>query len=178
MIVSVNIIWLLAVINFSDEIILFIMSGRLTVAAFILVTNVYLFYKAATSKRKARKNKTHGNQEKAARYTKLVQLLHSHLKPTITVLVVGGIDVIVNTVLCIGYVKLSHSAEDTNNIYLEQFLMYPLESAVQLSHPLTYGIYMKEIRAGLPKLTICQRLWPTCPKRVNVITPTATNHLV
>ena len=142
------------------------MSARLTAAAFILVTNAYLFYKAAASKRKARKNKTHGNQEKTARYTKLVQLLRSHLKPTITVLVVGGIDVIANTVLCIRYVKLSHSAEDTTNIDMEQFLMYPLESAVLLSHSLTYGIYMKEIRAGLPKIKICQRPWPMCPRRV------------
>ena len=115
-VVPANIVWLLAVINFSDDIIPFIMSARLIVAAFILVTNAYLFYKAAASKRKARKNKTQGNQGKAVRYAKLVQLLRSHLKPTITVLVVGGIDVIANTVLCIGYVKLYHSAEDTNNI--------------------------------------------------------------
>ena len=101
------------------------------------------------------------------RYAKLVQLLRSHLKPTITVLVVGGIDIIANTVLCNGYVKLSHSAEDTTNIDMEQFLMYPLESAVLLSHSLTYGIYMKEIRAGLPKIKICRRLWPMCPRRVN-----------
>ena len=143
-IVPANIVWLLAVINFSDDIIPFIMSARLTVAAFILVTNAYLFYKAAASKRKARKNKTQGNQGKAVRYTKLVQLLRSHLKPTVTVLVVGGIDVIANTVLCIRYVKLSHSAEDTTNIDMEQFLMYPLESAVLLSHS---GIYMKEIKS-------------------------------
>ena len=174
----VNIVWPLGVINFSDNIIPFIMSARLTAAAFILVTNAYLFYKAAASKRKARKNKTEGNQEKAARYTKLVQLLRSHLKPTVTVLVVGGIDIIANTVLCIGYVKLSHSEEDINNIYLEQFLIYPLESAVLLSHSLTYGIYMKEIRAGLPNFGICQRLWCTCPRKVNVITPTTTNQLV
>ena len=174
-IVPVDIVWPLAVINFSYQIIPFILFARLTAAAFIIVTNAYLFHKVAESKRKARENKTQGNEEEATRFGKIMRLLRSQSKATITLSIVGGIDVVANIFICITYILLNHLAEDTVNIYIHEFLMYPIESAVLLSHSLTYGIYTKEIRARLPKLKICRRLWPTCPRRVSQIVPTATN---
>ena len=43
----------------------------------------------------------------------------------------------------------------SNNIYLIQFLTYPIEVCIILSHPLLYGFYMKKIRRRLPLCTIC-----------------------
>ena len=57
-VIPVQIVWALAIINFSDEIISFILFVRLAMAAFIIVTSAYLFYKVAELKEKARKNKT------------------------------------------------------------------------------------------------------------------------
>jgi len=154
-VVPVQIVWALAVINFSDEIIPFILFARLTMAAFIIVTSAHLFYKVTESKRKARKNKTQENEEQATRFAKLVQLFRSQSRAIITLKIVGGVDIMANILVCITYGALNHLAEDTTSIYLKEFLMYPMESAIPLTYSLTYGMYTEEIRAKLPKFEDC-----------------------
>ena len=112
------------------------------------------------------------NEEQATRFAKLVQLFCLQSRAIITLKIVGGVDVMANILVCIAYSALNHLAEDTTSIYLKEFLMYPMESAIPLTYSLTYGMYTEEIRAKLPKFEICQRLRPACPRRVTVLTQT------
>ena len=161
LIVPFDIVWPLAVIVFQINIILpIIMSVRLTSTLSIIAANVYLFYKVTKSNRKARENERLGCEEEAKRSAKLVQLFRSQSKTITALLVVGGFDAIANILIPIINVALSISVDTTTNAYLQQFLMYPIESGILLSHSLTYGIYMKKIRRRLPRFNICKRLWP------------------
>ena len=159
-VVPVDIAWPLAVIDYQYTILPFYLLARLTSAIFIIVANVYLFYQVTKSNRKLKQNERLGCEEEAKGFTKLVQLFRSQSKTTTALLVVGGIDVVANIFIPIVYVAFSFSADGTTNIYLHQFLMYPIESSLLLSHSLTYGIYMKKIRRRLPRFNICQTLCP------------------
>ena len=143
MVVPVDIIWPLTVMDFSDKIRPIILL--MTSASFIVVTNVHLFHKISNLKRKARESEILGNEEESTRLAKLVRLLCSQSKATRTLLIVGGIDVIANILICTAYVALHHSMDDTINIYLQQFSVYSVEATILLSHSLTYGISSKEI---------------------------------
>ena len=156
-----DIIWPLGVINFLITTILpFTLFTRVTSTISIIAANVYLFHKVTESNRKIRENERLGCEEEAKRFTKLGQLFRSQSKATVSLLVVGGIDAIANVLIPIAHLVFSVSVDKTTNIYIRQFLMYPIESSLLLSHSLTYGIYMKKIRTRLPRFNICQRLWP------------------
>jgi len=74
---------------------------------FILVVNVFLQYKITISNRKARENQKLGNEEEEKRFRKLVQQLQAQTKVTITLLFIGGIDVIANMLILLLYVVIS-----------------------------------------------------------------------
>ena len=120
-------------------------------------SNIKLLYQTEKLKRM---NERLGNEEEAKRFQKLVKLLCAQVKPTITLLLVGGIDVIGNVFISFMYAAIDVSVEPSKNIYLKQFLMIPLV-------PLVYGLYMKKIRKRLPNCcTACQGQWNTCKSRV------------
>ena len=88
------------------------------------------------------------------------------VKPTITLLLVGGIDVIGNVLISFIFTTIKISVEPNNSYYLEQFLMYPMNVFLLMCHPLVYGLYLKKIRGILPKCVACQRLWTNQHSRV------------
>ena len=100
------------------------------------------------------------------KYKKLIQLLHSQVKPTVTLLLVGGIDVIGNMLISFMYTTVRVSTQPNTTFYLERFLMYPIIVSLLMCHPLVYGLYMKKIRNRLPKCVVCPRLWYTQHSRV------------
>ena len=158
--VSFEIIWPLAVIKFEKTYISSYALVRLTSAAFIIVANIYLYWQVTKSNMKATENTKLGNEEEAKRFTKLVQLIRSQSKTTLTLLMLGGIDIIASVLIPTMYVVISFSADDITSLYLQQFLMYPIESGILLCHSLTYGMYMKKIRSRLPRCNICRKLRP------------------
>ena len=160
-VVPVDIVWPLAFFDFQLTIRPFFLVARLTSTIFIIAANVYLFYKVTESNRKVRENERLGCEEEAKRFTKLVQLFRKQSKTIIALLMVGGIDVIANILIPIVYVAFSTSGDKKMNIYFQQFLICSIESSVLLSHSLTYGIYMKQIRSRLPRCNVCNRLFPT-----------------
>jgi len=165
-IVPVDIVWPLGLVDWHVTYLPFILLPRLTSAVFILVVNIFLHYKVTISNRKARENQKLGNEEEAKRFRKLVQQFRAQTKATITLLLVGGIDVIANILIPLLYVVISVSMEPSNKVYVEHFLLYPLRSFLLLSHPLVYGLYMKKIRRRLPICTTCPGQWNTRRSRV------------
>ena len=55
-------------------------------------------------KRKAIENEKLGNEEETKKFVKLIQLLCSQVKPTNTLLLVGGIDVIGNVLITVMFI--------------------------------------------------------------------------
>ena len=168
-IVPAKIVWPLALVDFHPTITSFFAIPRLTSAAFITAANVFLQYKVFVSNRKAKENERLGNEEEVRRFTRLVQLLRVQVKPTVTLLLVGGIDVIGNITIVIMYIVIAATVQPSEKAYFEQFLMYPLVANLLASHPLIYGLYMKKIRDQLPKCTACKVQWSTNQSRVTTL---------
>ena len=93
-VVSVDIVCPLALAYYDAIVIQFFVLPRLTTAVFVIVANSFLYYKVYESNRKAKENERLGNEEKTKKFEKLIQLLRMQMKPTITLLLVGGINVI------------------------------------------------------------------------------------
>ena len=170
-IVPVDIVWPLALVDWHPAYLPFILIPRLTSAVFIVVANAFLHHEVTVSNRKAKENERLGNEEEVKKFKKLRQLFWAQSKATITLLLVGGIDVIANMLIPLTYVVISVSVEEPSmKVYIEQFFLYPLKSALLLSHPLVYGLYMKKIRRRLPCCTAhCQCPWTTRHSRVTTL---------
>ena len=164
-----NIVWPLALVDYHPTISLFFRIPRLASAAFITAANTFLQYKVFVSNRKAKENQRLGNEEEVRRFVKLAQLLRAQVKPTITLLLVGGIDVIGNIAIIIVYIVIEASVQPSEKVYLVQFLMNPIITILLASHPLVYGLYMKKIRDRLPKCTACTVQWTTRNSRVTTL---------
>ena len=139
---------------------------RLTSTVFIIVVNSFLYYKVYESNRKAKENERLGNEEETKKFQKLIQLLRMQMKPTITLLIVGGIDVIGNVLISFAYTTIKVSTEPNTSFYLEQFLMYPISVSLLICHPLVYGLYMKKICRRLPSCVSCPNMCTTQHSRV------------
>ena len=165
-VVSVDIMWPLAVIYYDITVAPFFVVARLTSWVFIAISNAFMYYEVFVSNRKAKENERLGNEEEMKQVKKLLQLLQLQVKPTITLLLVGGIDVIGNVLISFIFTTIKISVEPNNSYYLEQFLMYPMNVFLLMCHPLVYGLYLKKIRGRLPKCVACQRLWTNQHSRV------------
>ena len=132
-------------------------------------------YHVTISNRKAKENERLGNEDEVKRFQKLLQLLCTQAKPTVTLLLIGGIDVIGNILIPFLYAAIGISVDLSKVVYFKHFLMYPLSMSLLLSHPLVYGLYMKKIRRRLPNCTaycqmqcniglsqICSKSCPKC----------------
>ena len=168
--VPVDIVWPLATINIHITVLPFFAVPRLTSSVCIIVTNVILYYHVTISNRKARENERLGNEDEVKRFQKLLQLLRTQAKPTITLLLVGGIDVIGQVLITIMYATIGVSVDPSTFFYLKHFLMYPLDMSLLASHPLVYGLYMKKIRRRLPNcVAYCQMQCNTRHSRVTTL---------
>ena len=165
-VVSVDVVWPLALVYYDATVAPFAVLLRLTSAVFIIFANSFLYYKVYESNRKAKENERLGNEEEAKKFQKLIQLLRMQMKPTITLLIVGGIDVIGNVLIAFAYTTIKVSTESNTSFYLEQFLMYPVSVSLLICHPLVYGLYMKKIRRRLPSCVSCPNMCTTQRSRV------------
>ena len=165
-IVPVDMVWPFAAFNYHKNILPFFVIPRLISAAFITAANVFLQYKVFESNRKAKENERLGNEEEVKRFTKLAQLLRGQAKSTLTLVLLGGIDVIGNVLISFLYAVIRLAVEPSKSIYLKYFLAHPLVIFLLASHPLIYGLYMKKIRNRLPDCTVFQGQWNTRHSRV------------
>ena len=173
-IAPLNIAWPLAATSYSPTSAPFILVSRLISAVLITVANVFVQYKVHVSNKKAKENQTLGNEqtEETKQLVKLAKLLRAQVKPTITLLLIGGIDIIGNLLITLVFVVTVSLLEYSERIYVRLLLVYPLSSFLLAAHPLVYGLYMKKIRRRLPSCTGClQRQWTTRQSRVVTLHP-------
>ena len=121
-VVPADVMWPLALVHFNTYVRLLIILLRLTSAVFITIVNIFLYYQVWVSNRKAKENERLGNEEEAKKFEKLIQLLRMQMKPTITLLLVGGIDIIGNVLISFMFGIIRTFSTEPNTSYYFAFL--------------------------------------------------------
>ena len=139
------------------------MSIICTVAA-----NGFLQYKIAITNRKAKENQRLGN-EKMKKFKKLSQEIRAQAKATITMFLVGGIDVIANILHIVIYVVSKTLIGSNKKMYILIFSFQLIGASFLLSRILIHGLYMKKIRNRLPNWMVCYRKLIIRHNRVGIL---------
>ena len=140
----------------------------------ILCVNAYLYVQITKSKRKLEENRrVHGrnDNEETKQLKRTYYKFQKQLKTTLSLLILGGIDGIIN-LLTMMAVIMNSMLSVSNTLYAFQFIVYPLLCIQLISHSLMYGMYMKPMRRRLCKCQLYRRLqrrFPLRPAKVTVL---------
>ena len=146
---------------------------RIASAAFIIATNVFLYYKVCQSNKKAKENtRTGSSGEETTKLKKVMQKRRSQTRTAVSLLMLGGIEGIANILVPVMYMLIRRLGP-TGELYAIQLFSYVVHSCIRLSHSLIYGLYMKQIRQRLPKYNI--RPCPQYPRRSRVVVLNQSN---
>ena len=168
-IVPFHIIWPLAMPYWHENILAIIAAPRLLAIICIVAANSFLYYQITVSNRKAEENQRLGNEEQVKNFRKFLKEIRAQTKPTMTLFLVGGIDILADILLSFIYAVIDASLESNNKLYALRFTFYTLETCVSLSQILVYGFYMKKIRNRLPNWMVCYRQWFARHNRVGIL---------
>ena len=166
--VPFNIVWPLGLINFHPTVYAIMGIPQLISIICIVAANSILQYKIMLSNRKAAENQRLGNEE-VKKFKTLLQEVRGQAKATITLFIVGGIDVIANILQTVIYVAIDALVEPNMKTYISMFSYQLIEACFYLSRTLVYGLYMKKIRNRLPNWMTCYRQWITRHNRVGIL---------
>ena len=127
----------------------------------VLLTNAYLYYTTVQSNKKLQQRlKLDGDAYEISRIRRLLHNLRMQAKPTLSLLILGGIDCVINILRSVTIILITAyipSAIISTRAYIFQVLS-PLEWCRLISHSFVYGVYMKDIRMQLRKYPFYQRL--------------------
>lgn len=120
----------------------------------IIVTSIYFRYKIYKSNKFFNGlHATAAERQKAITAGKLLEKLQKELKSTVSVLIVGGVDGLLN--LLVPLIWMGGQFIFTQNPLVRQayirMVIYLVQICQSSSHPLTYGVYTKDIREYLYK---------------------------
>jgi len=150
----------------------------------IIVAGVYLYYNIVQSSDILDSDLMVSGGNTDEERIKLRESLHTfrwlrkQIKPTISTVILGGIDGIINILqsIILGITKDYHPMSSITYLYTLTFVVYPLDWCQLISHSLVYGIYMKRIRNRLCKRRYYLRLrqlFPLQRSHVRTISPHA-----
>ena len=157
--VPIAIVWPLGLIHFHPKVYAVVGVSQLIPMICIVAANSFLKYKITLSNRKAAENQRLGNEEEVKKFKDLLQEVRAQAKATITLFLVGGIDVIANILQTVTYAVIETSVEPSKKLYILIFSYQLIETCGFLSEILVYGFYMKKIRNRLPNWMVCYRQW-------------------
>ena len=115
--VPVDIVWPLGFMYFHPSVYLIIAILQVMSTIFILATNSYLQYNVTLSNRKAAENQRLGNEEEVKKFKNTLQEVRAQAKATITLFLVGGIDVIANILQTVTYTAIEMLVEPNKKMY-------------------------------------------------------------
>ena len=151
--VQLDIVWPLAMPHWHIDIYAIIAAPRLLAVICIVAANSFLHYKITISNRKAEENQRLGNEEQVKKFKKLLKEVRTQAKPTMTLFLVGGIDILADIFLTFAYAAIEAYVEPDKKLYVLRISFGVMEPCVFLSQILVYGCYMKKIRK------YCQTGW-------------------
>ena len=166
--VPFDVFWSIGMMHFHRIIFAILAFPRIISIICIVAANGFLQYKITISNRKAAENQRLGNED-AKRSKNLLQVVRIQAKATITLFIVGGIDVIANILQTVIYVAIDALVEPNMKTYISMFSYQLIETCFYLSRTLVYGLYMKKIRNRLPNWMVCCRQWITRHNRIGIL---------
>jgi len=115
----------------------------------VIAINAYLYYKILQVNKTQRENlQLHGNTRTTSKLAVLKNRLKEQIKPTVSVLLLGGLDGAFNLLFPLMYVlsRIILGSDSITRVYLVEFVITPLQWCQLICHPLVYGLYMTDIR--------------------------------
>ena len=141
--------------------------------ALTVATNVYLYYITVQSNNRLQQNLklSERNEQKINRLRRLLHALQKQTKPTLSVLILGGIDCVVNLLRSVLYgLANTYFPSDVVKAYIMQF-SHLLGCCQTLSHYFVYGLYTRDIYRQLKKYKFYQRAQQMLHLKVNKVAP-------
>jgi len=148
----------------------------LSSTAVVIAINVYLYCKILETNRKHRDNmRLHGAVSRTISKLEAIRTrLREQIKPTVSVLLLGGLDGIFNIILSLTFVSLSLVSNSLVRVYVVEFWVIPLQWLQILCHPLVYGLYMTAIRKKILDFELYHRIFS---RRSQVIVISQQGHI-
>ena len=119
----------------------------------IIAVNLYLYYEIVQSNKKLKENmQLHGESSTTTRrHVAHREKLRRHIKPTVSVLLLGGIDGLINLLVPLLQIvfRLTLGNDSIIRIYAIESVIRPLQLVQLLCHPLVYGLYVTKIRRNI-----------------------------
>ena len=115
----------------------------------MIAINVYLYKEITASNKRHNDNlRLDGQQGNARKRDGMRKRLREHIKPAMSLLILGGIDAAFNLLQPFIYVPMQIILGNNSvaRLYLAEFVGRPIQWCQLMSHPLVYGIYMTKIR--------------------------------
>lgn len=144
---------------------IYLFKGFVMVFSTILIVaiNVYLYYQVLQSNQKHRENSRLFGESSATtrRHVASKNNLRMHIKPTVSMLLLGGIDGLVNLLVPILQIsfRLIFGNNSITRVCVIELVIYPLQWVQLLSHPLVYGLYMTRIRQKIFDFGLYHRIF-------------------
>ena len=158
--VPIDVVWPIGLIYLHPTVYPYIIAVlQLMTIICIVAANSLLQYKVTISNRKAAENQRLGNEEEIKSFKNILQEVRAQATATITLFLVGGIDVIANILQTATYAVIENSVEPDKKLFVLLFAFQLIETGIFLSEILVYGLYMKKIRNRLPNWMVCYRQW-------------------
>ena len=132
-------------------------------AVLIVAINVYLYYKVLQSNKRLEENMRLDGESSATtrRHAASRKNLRQHIKPTVSVLLLGGIDGLINLLVPMLQIlfRFIFGNNSITRVCAVEFVIYPLQWVQLLSHPLVYGVYMTKIRQRIFDFELYYRIF-------------------
>ena len=124
----------------------------------ILTINGYLYRQILQSNKKHRESMQLA-VDKASKRARKLDTLRSHIKPTVSLLLLGGLDGLFNLVIPLIQIILFFNGDSVTTVYVKEFLIEPLKWCQLLCNPLVYGVYMTDIRQKIFNFDMYHKLF-------------------
>ena len=144
---------------------IYLFKGFVMVFSTVLIVaiNVYLYYQVLQSNRKLKENLRLDGESSATtrRHAASKNNLRRHIKPTVSMLLLGGIDGLINLLVPILHIlfRLIFGNNSITRVCIIEFVIYPLQWVQLLTHPLVYGLYMTKIRRKIFDFELYHRIF-------------------
>lgn len=135
---------------------------NVTATAAMVAINVYLYKKMLESNKKHKENmRLDGQSSKARKHEAMRERLREHIKPAMSLLLLGGIDALFNLLQPFIYIPMRVILENDSVaiLYVAEFVARPIQWCQLMCHPLVYGIYMTKIRQRIFDFELYHRIF-------------------
>ena len=122
---------------------------NITATVGMIAINVYLYKEILASNRRHKENmRLDGQHSNATKCERMREKLREHIKPALSLIILGGIDAAFNLLQPFIYVPMLIilGSDSIARFYLAEFVGRPIQWCQLMCHPLVYGIYMTKIR--------------------------------